>query len=164
MNYSTYRISLDIHDTASQVSIPVKSGDSYRKIIATLAEDGRPYEITKECRVEFNCLTESDNIKQVECEVKDDTIYYLISPSVTETMGIKECEFKLYGADDALLTSPRFTIVVEEAIYNGEGDTEGAGEVSVCPSTGGKPYRKAILLQQESHGWERWRHPYPWKE
>lgn len=131
MNYSTYRISLDIHDTASQVSIPVKNGDTYRKIIATLSEDGRPYEITKECRVEFNCLTESANIKKVECLVENDTIYYIISPSVTETIGIKECEFKLYGADDALLTSPKFTIIVEEAIYNGEDVTEGEGEASV---------------------------------
>lgn len=137
MNYSTHRISLDIHDTASQISISVKRNDSNRKIIATLMENGKPYTITEECRAEFNAITVGDIgtvPTQVECTIDGNTIQYIISPSVTEGSGTKECEFKLYGADDALLTSPRFTIIVEDAIYNGEGVTEGEGEVSVLTS------------------------------
>lgn len=137
MNYSIHRISLDIHDTASQVSISVKRNDSHRKIIATLTENGKPYAITEECRAEFNAKTSGvvDYIPiNVECTIENNTIQYVVSPSVTEEYGTKECEFKLYGADSALLTSPRFTIIVEDAIYNGDGETEGSGEVSVLAS------------------------------
>lgn len=133
MNYSIHRISLDIHDTSSQVSISVKRKDSHRKIVATLMENGKPYSITKECRAEFNAIRDGADAvpTQVGCTIEGNTIQYVISPSVTESAGVKVCEFKLYGADDALLTSPRFTIIVEDAVYNGEGVTEGEGEVSV---------------------------------
>lgn len=132
MNYSIHRISLDIHDTSSQVGISVKRGDSNRLIIVTLTENGKPYVITNECRAEFNGKaigTSGDPIK-VDCDIKNNTIRYVISPSVTNDSGTKECEFKLYGANNALLTAPRFTIYVEDSIYNGKGVTEGEGEVS----------------------------------
>lgn len=137
MNYSIRRIYLDIHDISSQITIHVKRNDSHRKIIAILTENGKPYTITKECRAEFTAKAsgEVDGVPiQVECVPEGNTIPYVISPSVTETIGIKECEFKLYGADKALLTSPRFTIIVDDGIYNGEGVTEGEGEVSILTS------------------------------
>ena len=41
MNAVVHKISLDIHDAASQVSISVKKGDNTRKIVAVLSENGK---------------------------------------------------------------------------------------------------------------------------
>ena len=49
MKDSHYRISLDIHSTQSQVSLPVKQGDTSRKVFISLCEGGKPYHIEDDC-------------------------------------------------------------------------------------------------------------------
>ena len=50
MRDSIYRITLDMHDIASQVQIAVKQYDTARKMYITLSENGKPYTIDKGCR------------------------------------------------------------------------------------------------------------------
>ena len=53
MNNSVYRISLDIHTVGSQVSLPIKRGDTARTICVTLTENGKPYQITDGCYAKY---------------------------------------------------------------------------------------------------------------
>ena len=53
MNYSKYRISLDIHDTNSQAMLNVKKNDSARKVYFSLTDGGIPYQIAEGCNAVF---------------------------------------------------------------------------------------------------------------
>ena len=53
MNKSVYQFTLDIHSAMSQVSLPVRFGDTGRRLMISLAERGTPYEIADGCRAVF---------------------------------------------------------------------------------------------------------------
>ena len=136
MNYSNYRISLDIHDTASQVSVSVKKGDTKRRICAVLTENGKPYTITEGCYAVFRAKkpADKDGKRAVifnDCTIEGNIIYYPIVASYTDTVGIADCEITLYGADDGVITSPRFTLVIDWTVTaDDEVVSAGQNEVS----------------------------------
>lgn len=130
MNYSNYRISLDIHDISSQVSLNAKKGDTSRKILITLMENGLPYRISSECSAVFTAKKPDGNILYNACTIEDCTIIYALTPQTTSVDGKIECEIRLYGADNALITSPRFTIVVDATVYNDGDVVESTSEAS----------------------------------
>ena len=121
MIQSTYRFSLDIHDDHSNVCLYVKKGDTNsRKLYITLTEEGFPYEISEECYAVFTATKPDGKIVYNDCVIDDDTIIYELTPQTTASSGVMDCEIQLYGADDSLLTSPRFIIVVDDTVYDTE--------------------------------------------
>ena len=92
MIFSNYRFTLDLHDTASQVYLSIKQGDTGRKIHITLEV----------------------------CTVQNNVIQYTISPAVSSIEGMINCEFKLYSGGKLLLTSPQFSITVDDTVYSEE--------------------------------------------
>ena len=118
---SFYKISLDIHDHGSNVSLKAKRGDTGRLLYITLMDGRNPYAITTECRAVFTAKKADGNILFNECSRIGNTIVYAFTPQTTSAVGKADCEIKLYGADDKLLTSARFTLMVEDTVYN-EGD------------------------------------------
>lgn len=121
MNASIYRISLDIHEPYSNVSLDVKRGDTNRKIHIMLTDGGFPYHISEECYAVFTATKPDGNIVFNHCSIEGNTIIYELTPQTVAVEGLAECEVKLYGADDKLLTSSCFNLVVNETVYN-EGD------------------------------------------
>ena len=130
MNTANYRISLDIHNMSSQVVLAVKKGDTGRRIVATLTQNGKPYILTEDCRAVFTAKKADGNILYNDCSVAGNTISYAFTPQTTSSVGKADCEIKLYGADGKLLTSARFTIVVEDTVYNEGDEVESEKEVS----------------------------------
>lgn len=120
MNNSNYRITLDVHNTASQVSIPVKRGDTARCIHVTLMENGTPYQIADGCRAVFSGKKPDENYLYNECTIDGNTIVYVLTSQTTAVVGTVECEIMLYGVESEQLTSARFSIVVEDTVYNDE--------------------------------------------
>ena len=121
MIQSTFRFSLDIHEAHSNVCLNVKKGDTNsRKLYITLMENGFPYEISDECYAVFTATKNDGKVLYNDCVIDDDTIIYELTPQTTASSGVMDCEIQLYGADDALLTSPRFLIVVDETVYDTE--------------------------------------------
>lgn len=118
MKFSNYRFSLDIHETASQVYLSIKQGDTGRKIHATLMENGMPFEITSDCTVKF--ATDKTGFTPEVCIVQNNVIQYTISPAVSSIEGMINCEFKLYSGGNLLLTSPQFIITVDDTVYSEE--------------------------------------------
>ena len=122
MNASKYRFSLDIHEPHSSVCLNVKRGDTNsRTLLITLSEGGLPYNISPECYAVFTATKPDGNIVFNHCTIEGNLITYVLTPQTVAVEGRLDCEIKLYGADDALITSPCFDIIVRDTAYN-EGD------------------------------------------
>ena len=130
MTNSYYKISLDIHDHGSNVSLKAKTGDTGRLLYITLMDDRKPYVITGECRAVFTAKKADGNILYNACSIIGNVITYAFTPQTTSAVGKADCEVKLYGADNKLLTSARFALLVEDTVYNEGDEVESAKEVS----------------------------------
>lgn len=120
MNRSIHRISLDIHKVGSQTVLNVKKGDTARSICITLTENGRPYEIVENCSAVFNAKKPDGNYILNDCVIQGNEIVYDFTPQTAPVAGAMECEVSLYDKAGNQITSPRFLIVVDEVVYNGE--------------------------------------------
>lgn len=130
MNVVAYRFSLDIHDPHSGVSLDVKRGDTNsRQLLITLSENGVPYHISPECYAVFTAEKPDGNIVFNHCEIDGDLISYMLTPQTVAAEGRLECEIKLYGADDVLITSPGFDIIVRNTVYDDGDEIESEKEV-----------------------------------
>lgn len=130
MTNSYYKISLDIHDHGSNVSLKAKRGDTGRVLYISLMDGRNPYTITKECRAVFTAKKADGNILYNNCTIIGNEIAYAFTPQTTAAVGRVECEIKLYGADNKLLTTARFNLVVEDTVYNEGDEVESEKEVS----------------------------------
>lgn len=114
----SYRIALDVSKMASQQFISVKKGDSNHRLLITLMENGKPYQITNDCRAVFTAIKSNGAIIHSNCSIQANTIVYNIASKDTATAGTVDCEIILSGADGAVLTSPRFKLVVYETVFS----------------------------------------------
>jgi hypothetical protein len=120
MRDSSFRISLDIHEVQSQVSLPVKTGDTARKILINLTENGAPYPIDNNCIAIFSAI-KSDGKKIInDCIIEDNRIRYDITAQTVSAEGIVNAEIILYGEDEAVICSPRFDLVVDDRVVGVE--------------------------------------------
>lgn len=120
MNKAIYRISLDIHDTSSQVSLSVKKGDTARSIHIILTEKGKPYKIAEGCFATLSGKKADGNYLYNDCIIKDNIIIYDFTKQTTPVVGKVDCDINLYNANGDSITSPHFVLIVEDRVYNGE--------------------------------------------
>ena len=130
MTNSYYKIALDVHDHGSHVSVKAKRGDTGRLLYITLMDGRNPYVITDECRAVFTAKKADGNILYNHCSINKSTICYEFTPQTTCVVGKAECEIKLYGADNKLITSAQFTLIVEDTVYNEGDEVESEKEVT----------------------------------
>lgn len=121
MNFSNYRLSLDIHETESGLSLRAKKGDTIRKIYVTLMDGGVPYRITPDCSAAFTARKPDNTILFNDAVIENNAIVYELTPQTTATAGQVRCEVRLYGGDGRLITSPRFFLDVDDTVFT-EGD------------------------------------------
>lgn len=120
MEYLVHRIFLDMHTVSSQVSIRVKKADTGRKIYITLRENGKPYQIADDCYAVFSARKPDGNYIYNACQIEGNTIIYTFTEQTVPVVGFMECEVILYDDEDQVITSPRFSMIVEDRVYNGE--------------------------------------------
>lgn len=128
MNSINFRVSLDMFEVSSQTTIKAKKGDSACKIHITLTEHGKIYKISEGCYATFSAKKSDGNFVYDNCTIEDNNIVYDFSSSIDEDgicqisacEGAVECEVALYKGDSEQLTSPRFTLVIDGTVYNGE--------------------------------------------
>ena len=128
MNAINYRVSLDMFDALSQVTIKAKKGDSACKINITLTKNGKIYKINEGCYATFNAKKSDGNFIYNNCTIDGDTIVYDFTSSLDENgvcqvsacEGNVECEVTLYNANGEQLTSPSFILFIDGTVYNGE--------------------------------------------
>ena len=120
MEYVTHRISLDVHETQSQVTLRVKRGDTKRKIYISLCEGSSPYEIAAGCTAALSAIKPDGNSILNNCEIKDNKIIYTFTGQTTPKAGIFDCDIILKDGDGTQITAPHFTIIVEEGNFVGD--------------------------------------------
>lgn len=120
MNYSDYRFTLDVQIHQSQVSIPVTFMDTARKLCIGLTDGRKPYTIAEGCRAVF--VAKKPNKEPIinDCIIERNVIIYEFSQNTTNAEGIVKCEIRLIDADERVLTSPQFTIVVDKNVVRDE--------------------------------------------
>lgn len=128
---SVFKFSLDIHQAKTQEMFSVKRGDTKRRLEIILTEKGEPYFISNDCYAVFSAEKADGHKIYNDCEIEDNTIVYHMTPQTVAVVGILKCEIKLYGEGDSLITSPRFTVVVDPTINEeDEIEIESADEVN----------------------------------
>ena len=120
MEYSKFRISLDLYSRISQVTLPCKRGDTAYQIVATLTENGKTYPMTEGCSALFTAKKPDGNYICNDCTIEGNTICYKLTPQTTAVVGITDCEIMVYDKDDDQIASPRFSLEVEDTLYNDE--------------------------------------------
>jgi hypothetical protein len=93
--------------------------------------DGRnPYTISNDCLAVFTAKKADGNILYNECSIIGNAIIYEFTPQTTSAVGKAECEIKLYGAENKLITTARFTLIVDDTVYNEGDEVESSDEFS----------------------------------
>jgi hypothetical protein len=128
MNKSIFKFSLDIHKPESQVLLNIKRLDASRDLHISLTENGRPYQITSDCSAVFTARKPDGNPIYNDCAIEGNVIVYEVTPQTVSCIGETSCEIRLFDNDGGLITSPRFSILVDHTIYNGEDIVESAPE------------------------------------
>lgn len=128
MNVLNYRISLDMFDAVSQITIKAKKGDSACRINITLTENGKIYHISEGSYATFQAKKFDGNFVDGKCTIENNTIVYDFTSSIDKDgvaqisacEGIAECDVTLYNDKNEKLTSPRFNLFIDGTVYNGE--------------------------------------------
>lgn len=131
MNYSTYRFTLDIHKTRSQVTIPVMYQDTWVRLYVNLTDGGKPYQIAEGCTAVLYAKKADGTALVNDCEVIDNNtrIMYTFNEQTASALGPVECEIRLYS-EGLHLTTPSFAILVEERVIEDDDIIESEGERS----------------------------------
>ena len=152
MNDSSYKISLDIHEHGSQAVLKAKRTDTGRRVCISLRSGGTPYIIAEDCYAVFTATKPDGSILYNACTIVDNEIIYEFTEQTCAVVGRSRCEIKLYGLDDALITSPRFVLLVDGTLYP-DGKVESSDEFTALThmvSEGLAATRNANLATEEA--------------
>lgn len=125
MEQSNYRLSLELQAGRVPAALEMKQGDTGRRIFITLTDGGKPYPIREDCYAVFTAKRHDEDPIYNPCTPQGNTLVYQVSPQTTARPGNLDCEVKLYGKDDCLVTSAAFAITVHPAVFS-QGDTPAA--------------------------------------
>lgn len=117
MIFSDYRFLLDVHEINSQISLSFKQGDTGRVLHITLTEEGEVFNIPEGCVAVFSAVKPDGKIIFNDCEINGNEISYTITPQTTTVTGKVDCEIRLYGKANTIISSPHITIFVHPAVY-----------------------------------------------
>ena len=116
-NCLIHRFSLDVNDTAAQVSLACKRGDTGIQLRIILTDNGIPYEITPGSAAVFTATKPDGTNLYNYCRIEGNTVVYDFTEQTVNVPGQVDVELRLtYGG--MVLTSPSFIIIVDETIYD----------------------------------------------
>lgn len=119
---SAYRFTLDVLTEVTQAQLTVRQGDTARELNIMLTENGKPYKIDEGCRAVFMMLKPDGTELYNDCILRldDSIIVYPFTEQTTSAYGICQCQIRLYGTDERVITSPKFIINVRNSVYDDE--------------------------------------------
>lgn len=123
MNYSSYRFTLDIHQTRSQLSIPVMHKDTSVRFYISLIDGSAVYCIAEGCTAKLIMRRGDESLGTKEtiirdCIIEDGRVVFTFDDDTASVCGVAACEVRLYGKNGGLLTAPRFSMLVDERVIS----------------------------------------------
>lgn len=118
MNDVIYNVSLDMYETQAQCMLAVKKSDNGRHINFVLTEGGRPYVISEGCSAVLRAKKPGGTVLFNNCVIDGNVISYTLTNQTSAAAGIVDCELMLSGSDGKQITSPRFSLRVEDTLYS----------------------------------------------
>lgn len=128
MKESIYDLLLDVQSHGLQLSLPVKRGDSARRLRIRLTESGRSYPIGADCSAVFTAKKPDETVIYNACTIEKNAAVYSLTGQETNTAGVVVCELRLYDSGGKLLTSPSFCLLVEDTVYDDSAVTDSSSE------------------------------------
>lgn len=129
MGYFSHKIVLDMHSTISQASLSVKLGDTNWKICAILTDNGKTYNIPEGSTAIFTGKKADNTDLFNDCIIEGNAIIYDFTEQTCSAVGRVDCEIRLTDAEGKIITSPSFTIVVENTVVDEDHIIESNNEV-----------------------------------
>ena len=152
--YSNYRFTLDIQKKNSQASIPVVYKDTGRHFYITLKDGGIPFAVPDECTVFIVINKPRGNPLVNSCIIENSIVHYEFNDLTANQEGVHKCELRLYDSDKRLITSPSFTMIVDErVVYDDEiatkEDVKRLNALGVIASEGERQKAEAARVEAE---------------
>lgn len=126
MENAMIRLTLDVQDLDSGVTVNARKGETARTLVVSLTNRGSPYEIADGCTVAFSARKPDGNPLFNACDHGGSTVRYDFTGQETAVEGTVACEIQVYGPDNKLLVSPRFDLYVADKIQQ-DGDVPESG-------------------------------------
>jgi hypothetical protein len=128
---SAYKFNLDLHSSQSQVSLAVKQGDTDRSFEITLSDGGEAFILPAYCVAVLLIKKPYGRTYSSGCIIEHNSVIkFEFDENVTTDPGINICELAVYGADNELIASPSFTMIVSERAVNTEEITVATEDVN----------------------------------
>lgn len=131
MNNSTYRFTLDLQKHQSQMSIAVFQYDTAVRLHISLTDGGKPYLIADGSYAVLYGKRADGRAIAHDCQIQGNTeIIYDFEDTTACVAGAVDCQIKLYGTDQKLITAPKFMIAVDERVVSDDDIIAEGGELS----------------------------------
>lgn len=118
---SITRITLNLQETNTMVSIRAKRGDTGRKLLIHLSDGSIPYHISDDCYATFTGKKPDGTKINNACTIENNVIEYEFTDQTCTAVGTMKAEIRLYGADDKMITSACFLVNVYDTVFR-DGD------------------------------------------
>lgn len=122
---SITRITLNLQETNTMVSIRAKRGDTGRKLLIHLSDGSIPYHISDDCYATFTAKKPDGTKINNACTIENNVIEYEFTDQTCTAVGTMKAEIRLYGADDKIITSACFLVNVYDTVFR-DGDEVGS--------------------------------------
>ena len=121
MNYTNYKITLDMQKAQSQVSIPVPQNDTARRLYVRLFHNGKLFVLKDGMRAILAGEKADGAVLYNDCVIENQSVIrYDFTEQTTAAPGTIRCQIRVYGENGMLITSPQLTIVVYENVISAE--------------------------------------------
>ena len=127
---SITRITLNLQETNTMVSIKTKRGDTSRKLLIHLSDGRMPYHISDDCYAIFTARKPDGKKIYNPCTIENNVIEYQFTPQTCAAIGIMKAEIRLYGSDSKMITSACFLISVYDTVFNDGDEIESETEIA----------------------------------
>lgn len=127
---SITRITLNLQETNTLVSVKAKRGDTGRRLLIHLSDGSIPYAIDRDCYAVFTARKSDGNKIYNPCSIENNVIVYAFTEQTCTAAGTMHCEIKLYGGDKKLITSACFLITVYDTVYRDGDEVSSEGEMN----------------------------------
>lgn len=120
MEKTTIDVTLALGQSRVRRVVTVKRYDSHCTLRLRLTHGGSPYPVTEDCQGVFTALKPDGTVIYNPCTREGNAFLYDLTPQTTAVAGELPCELKLYGPEEALLTSAGFLLSVADTVYSGD--------------------------------------------